>query len=105
IAGAGFANVCVAGSQPNRALGESKPARVPIFTSCVAMVTGSTMVVISGINAHQASTDPATNTPDMRGPITYPTPRYSGVISPLMVADGQNLFVFCVTNAGNSAMT
>ncbi len=54
--------------------------------------------------ASQAMTPPATRTPAMRGPTIQPTPRYSGVISPLNVAEGKYLFVCCVTRAGDSAM-
>ena len=60
---------------------------------------------MSGINPSHASTPPATRTPAIRGPMMYPTPRYSGVISPLTVAAGMYWFVALNANFGVSAMT
>ena len=36
----------------------------------------------NGINTSQLNTPPATSTPAILGPMIYPTPMYSGVISP-----------------------
>src|SRR6478736_6314852 len=62
----------------------------------------------SGFNTNQLNTDPATNTPPIRGPMIYPTPMYSGVISADTCAEGKYLLsalLFTVSNTGDSAIT
>ena len=71
----------------------------------MAIISGGTSEASRGINPSQASTPPATSTPAIFGPIIYPTPKYSGVISAFKVALGKNLFVCLVTHAGVSEMT
>ncbi len=89
---AGLAKVFDIGSQfplPPVAVMSDK---YPNPTNCSATCSNGTNVESKGMIAHQASTEPATRTPPIFGPIIYPTPRYSGVISPFTVAEGQNLF-------------
>gem|GEM_PF-7124887 len=98
------ANVSAAASQP-KAPFLLISARYPSFASCVAIASGGTSEARSGINPSQASTPPATSTPAILGPMIYPTPIYSGVIAPLMVAAGNTFEVALVTYPGVSAMT
>ena len=64
-------------------------------------VKPSPMSVMSGISTNQERTPPATMTPAILGPIIYPTPKSSGVISPLIVPLGK-ADVFLKIKAGTS---
>jgi len=69
----------------------------PSFVSCAKVASPETKVASNGINTNELNTPPATNTPEILGPIIYPTPRYSGVISPFYLAEGRYLFLRLVT--------
>ena len=69
------------------------------------MVWPGTTEAINGMIPSQARTPPATSTPAMRGPMMYPTPMYSGVMSANTVAAGKMRLTLLVTYRGVSAMT
>ena len=61
------------------------------------MVSVGTSDAIRGMIPTQASTPPETSTPAIRGPMMYPTPRYSGVIDAFTVAAGKMRLLALVT--------
>ncbi len=65
-------------------------------------MSGVTRYDNKGISPKDAKIPPATKTPAIRGPIIYPTPKYSGVISPATTAEGKNLLNCSVPQRGTS---
>src|SRR5215207_6344352 len=99
------AKLCVTGSHPPGPPGFARSAIYPSLFSCAATTSAFTKEDKRGIKTNQHNTPPATNTPAIRGPMMYPTPKYSGVISPLNLAEGKNFCAWVVANLGTSAIT